>query len=102
MDIRGKVAIDTGAADSSLFGRRSVVGLEGAFGLVTVGREYSPIAAVAAMSDILIWLIEVADCLSPGLSNVVAATDTMNPPMKKPINPYSSGFVCIIISLLSR
>lgn len=51
-NIEAGVALDNGAADSSLFGRRSVVGLEGAFGLVTVGREYSPIAAVAAMSDI--------------------------------------------------
>jgi predicted porin len=30
-----------------------VVGLQGAFGTLTVGREYSPIAAVAAASDIL-------------------------------------------------
>jgi predicted porin len=51
-NLEGGVAIDTGAGDSSLFGRRAVVGLEGAFGTVTVGREYSPIAAVAAASDI--------------------------------------------------
>jgi len=51
-NIEAGVALDTGAADSSLFGRRSVVGLQGNFGLITVGREYSPIAAVAAMSDI--------------------------------------------------
>ena len=52
-NIEAGVALDTGAADSSLFGRRAVVGLQGAFGTVTVGREYSPIAAVAAASDIL-------------------------------------------------
>ncbi len=46
-------AIDTGAGDSALFGRRSVVGLEGAFGAVTVGREYTPIADVANATDIM-------------------------------------------------
>ncbi|WP_426193564.1 porin [Massilia sp. DWR3-1-1] len=44
-------ALDTGVGDSALFGRRSVVGLESAYGTVTLGREYSPIAAVAAASD---------------------------------------------------
>jgi len=52
-NIEAGVALDTGAADSALFGRRAVVGLQGNFGTVTVGREYSPIAAVAAASDIL-------------------------------------------------
>ncbi|MGJ9420278.1 porin [Massilia sp. CMS3.1] len=52
-NIEAGVAIDTGAADSSLFGRRSVVGLQGGFGQVTVGREYSPIASVAAATDVL-------------------------------------------------
>jgi predicted porin len=52
-NIEAGIAIDTGAADSALFGRRSVVGLQGAFGTVTVGREYSPIAAVAGATDIL-------------------------------------------------
>ncbi|QOY95878.1 porin [Massilia sp. UMI-21] len=52
-NIEAGVALDTGAADSSLFGRRAVVGLQGAFGTLTVGREYSPIAAVAGASDIL-------------------------------------------------
>jgi predicted porin len=51
-NLEAGVALDTGAADSALFGRRSVVGLEGGFGAVTVGREYSPIASVAAASDI--------------------------------------------------
>ena len=52
-NIEAGVALDTGAADTALFGRRAVVGLQGAFGTVTVGREYSPIAAVAAATDIL-------------------------------------------------
>jgi predicted porin len=46
--------VDTGASDASssgLFQRRAVVGLEGDFGTVTIGREYSPIANVAAASD---------------------------------------------------
>jgi predicted porin len=51
-NIEAGVAIDTGAADSSLFGRRSVVGLQGNFGQLTVGREYSPIASVAAATDV--------------------------------------------------
>jgi predicted porin len=44
-------SIDTGVGDSALFGRRAVVGLEGDFGSLTLGREYSPIAAVAAATD---------------------------------------------------
>jgi predicted porin len=51
-NIEAGVSIDTGNADSALFGRRSVVGLEGDFGSVTVGREYTPIAAVAGATDI--------------------------------------------------
>ena len=51
-NVEAGVALDTGAADSSLFGRRSVVGLQGNFGQLTVGREYSPIASVAAASDV--------------------------------------------------
>lgn len=52
-NIEGGVALDTGAADSALWGRRAVVGLQGSFGTLTLGREYSPLAAVAAASDIL-------------------------------------------------
>jgi predicted porin len=44
-------ALDTGVGDTALFGRRSVVGLESNYGTLTLGREYSPIAAVAAASD---------------------------------------------------
>jgi predicted porin len=50
-NIEAGVSLDTGNADSAMFGRRSVVGLEGTFGAVTVGREYSPIASVAGASD---------------------------------------------------
>src|SRR6476660_2912926 len=46
-NIEAGVAIDTGAADSSLFGRRAVVGLQGAFGTLTLGREYTPINDVS-------------------------------------------------------
>lgn len=52
-NLEAGVSLDTGAGDSVLFGRRAVVGLEGGFGLVTVGREYTPIASIAAQSDIL-------------------------------------------------
>ncbi|MBC7453530.1 MAG: porin [Massilia sp.] len=52
-NIEAGVALDTGAADSALFGRRAVVGLSGAFGNVTIGREYTPIADVAKETDVL-------------------------------------------------
>lgn len=51
-NIEAGVSLDTGNADSAMWGRRSVVGLQGAFGTVTVGREYTPIAGVAGASDI--------------------------------------------------
>ena len=51
-NLEAGVALDTGMGDSALFGRRAVVGLEGKFGLVTIGREYSPIADIAGASDI--------------------------------------------------
>lgn len=48
------VALDNGAADTAgLFQRRAVVGLQGSFGTITVGREYSPVAAIAQGSDAL-------------------------------------------------
>jgi predicted porin len=50
-NIEAGVALDTGAADSALFGRRSVVGLQGNFGQLTVGREYSPIASISGATD---------------------------------------------------
>jgi predicted porin len=50
-NLEAGAAIDTGAADSALFGRRAVVGLEGDFGSLTLGREYSPIAAIAGATD---------------------------------------------------
>ena len=52
-NIEAGYALDTGVGDTALFGRRSVVGLQGAFGTVTLGREYTPVAAVAAATDIL-------------------------------------------------
>ncbi|MFC5550604.1 porin [Massilia aerilata] len=50
-NLEAGTAIDTGAGDTALFGRRAVVGLEGGFGSLTLGREYSPIAAIAGASD---------------------------------------------------
>jgi predicted porin len=52
-NIEAGVSIDTGNADAALFGRRSVVGLQNDIGTITVGREYTPIAAVAGATDIL-------------------------------------------------
>ena len=52
-NIEAGYALDTGAGDTPLFGRRSVVGLQGNFGTVTIGREYTPIAAVGTATDIL-------------------------------------------------
>lgn len=51
-NLEAGVALDSGAGDSALFGRRAVVGLEGSFGQLTVGREYSPIADIANATDI--------------------------------------------------
>ncbi|MES2901142.1 MAG: porin [Pseudomonadota bacterium] len=51
-NLEAGVNVDTGANDANLFGRRAVVGLQGAFGTVTLGREYTPIADVANASDI--------------------------------------------------
>lgn len=51
-NIEAGVSLDTGATDSQTFGRRAVVGLQGSFGTLTIGREYSPIAAIAAATDI--------------------------------------------------
>jgi len=51
-NLEAGVAADTGAQDAAgLFQRRAVVGLEGDFGTVTLGREYSPIASIAGASD---------------------------------------------------
>jgi predicted porin len=44
--------VDTGLGDSALFGRRAVVGLEGSFGNIVLGREYTPAADVANATDI--------------------------------------------------
>jgi len=51
-NLEAGVAVDTGAADSALFGRRAVVGLSGKFGNITIGREYTPIADVAKDTDV--------------------------------------------------
>lgn len=51
-NLEAGLALDTGAADAVLFGRRAVVGLEGGFGALTIGREYTPIADIAAATDI--------------------------------------------------
>ncbi|MFC0250630.1 porin [Massilia consociata] len=51
-NIEAGYAIDTGASDTAgLFQRRAVVGLQGSFGTITVGREYGPISAVAQSAD---------------------------------------------------
>ncbi len=46
-------ALDTGMGDAALFGRRAVVGVEGGFGSLMIGREYTPVADVANATDIL-------------------------------------------------
>ena len=52
-NLEAGVALDTGVGDTAgLFSRRAVVGLEGKFGLITIGREYSPIADIAGATDI--------------------------------------------------
>ena len=51
-NLEAGLSLDTGAGDSALFGRRAIVGLEGGFGMLTLGREYTPIAGVAGPADI--------------------------------------------------
>lgn len=51
-NLEAGLALDTGVGDAALFGRRAVVGLEGGFGALTIGREYTPIADIAAATDI--------------------------------------------------
>ena len=38
----------TGKGDADLFGRRAVVGLEGGFGQLTIGREYTPLDSISS------------------------------------------------------
>jgi predicted porin len=51
-NIEAGIALDTGMADTALFGRRAVAGLSGNFGSIMVGREYTPIADVAKETDV--------------------------------------------------
>ena len=51
-NLEAAVNLDTGAGGTNLFDRRAVVGLQGAFGSVNVGREYTPVADIALLSDI--------------------------------------------------
>jgi len=51
-NIEAGVALDTGATDAAMFGRRAVVGVSGNFGSIMLGREYSPIADVAKETDV--------------------------------------------------
>ncbi|MBZ2209601.1 porin [Massilia soli] len=52
-NVEAGYGIDTGMGDSALFGRRAVVGLEGNFGQVTIGREYTPIDNISGATHIL-------------------------------------------------
>lgn len=52
-NVEAGYGIDTGMGDSALFGRRAVVGLEGNFGMVTIGREYTPIDNISGATHIL-------------------------------------------------
>lgn len=52
-NVEAGYAIDSGMGDSALFGRRAVVGLEGNFGTVTIGREYTPIDNISGATHIL-------------------------------------------------
>ncbi|MFY9512321.1 MAG: porin [Rubrivivax sp.] len=51
-NLEAGIGLDTGTAESAFFGRRSVVGIESTLGTLVLGREYSPLAGVAAASDI--------------------------------------------------
>ncbi|HEU4851568.1 MAG TPA: porin [Telluria sp.] len=46
-NLEGGFDASTGIGDSALFGRRAVVGLQGGFGELTLGREYTPLDNVS-------------------------------------------------------
>ncbi|MFN3295670.1 porin [Caldimonas sp.] len=50
-NIEHRFKADTGAADSTFWAGRSVVGLEGGFGQVVLGREYTPARNIANRAD---------------------------------------------------
>ena len=52
-NVEAGFGIDTGIGDSALFGRRAVVGLDTNWGVVTIGREYTPIDSISSASHIL-------------------------------------------------
>ena len=52
-NLEAGIKIDTGEGNIPLFNRRAIVGLEGGFGALTMGREYSPIDSVVSPSDIM-------------------------------------------------
>ena len=52
-NVEAGYGIDTGVGDTALFGRRAVVGLEGNFGMLTIGREYTPIDNISGATHIL-------------------------------------------------
>ena len=49
-NLEGGFDASTGVGDSALFGRRAVVGLQGGFGELTAGREYTPLDNVSGAS----------------------------------------------------
>ncbi|HEY1044393.1 MAG TPA: porin [Telluria sp.] len=49
-NVEGGFDASTGIGDSALFGRRAVVGLQGGFGELTAGREYTPLDNVSGAS----------------------------------------------------
>jgi hypothetical protein len=56
MNLEAGYSIDDGSADASssgLFQRRAVVGLEGGFGTLLLGRDYTPGYTLAQVSDVM-------------------------------------------------
>ena len=47
-NLEGGFDASTGKGDAELFGRRAVVGLEGGFGQLSIGREYTPIDTISS------------------------------------------------------
>ncbi|MHB8949894.1 MAG: porin, partial [Rhodoferax sp.] len=54
-NLESGIDLTTGQSSSTsvFFNRRAVVGLEGGFGTMTLGREYSPIDSVVSPSDMM-------------------------------------------------
>ena len=86
--IEHRFSPDTGAANANFWNGRSIVGLQGDFGRVDIGRDYTAAFWTALSADVFGW---------DGVANNVAATGTGNMPVRfgnvvSYTSPSLSGF----------